>query len=400
MPSDSRVIADPASGAAIVAGTRVAMSAAANGALRFGGADGRVLRPLTFGERTELVSAASALPAARDAVAAGILAAATLERGAGATSLMEVLAMWLAGAAFDAPDFMETTLLVARAAGWPPHELFTAPAREVDRLAVHLDEQRRTSEWKSLVFAEAPAETIEAVRARFADRLLRRSNAAVVNEESTEEASSSVPRFLGVPRAALLPQSTTVVSEPDERTPTQRHSPGIAQQQQTMPSHRFEEPLPPREAAARAPIPSEQNEAMPTIVHERAPSVRGVRLVVPREQHQPAPRSTHTSSVAVSEQRRALAFAIRQPRAHETRVGTESVETFRSAAATLPLSKAAALLPHSETEPQHEAHFPERVPIAAPPSAAPRVIAPYPDDLAATLAALLDDEADLRGVDR
>ncbi|HVE70024.1 MAG TPA: hypothetical protein VNI54_01550 [Thermoanaerobaculia bacterium] len=173
MASDPSVVADAAAGAAVVAGMRIAMSAVgaagATGALRFGGPQGSVLRPLSFGERTELVSSSSTT----DAVAARILDAATLERGDGSTTLLEVLAMWLAGAELDAPGFMETTLLVARAAAWQPQDLFAAPAREIDRLAVHLGEQ---SEWKSLVFAEDPAETtIESVRERFAERLLRRS---------------------------------------------------------------------------------------------------------------------------------------------------------------------------------------------------------------------------------
>jgi hypothetical protein len=405
MSRDSSVIADPASGTAIVAGTRVAMSAAADGALRFSGAEGRVLRPLSFAERTELVSAASALPAARDAVAAAILATATLEPGAGATPLMEVLAMWLAGAAFDAPDFLETTLLVARAAGWSPHELFTAPAREVDRLAVHLDEQRRASEWKSLVFAEAPDETIEAVRARFADRLLRRSGATAVEtdeEPAKEHARNASPGAAARERSEtpLLPRRVAAASEPERTTPMPRQATPIASLQ-TSPSRGLEET--PLERAAPAQILTTERNETATTAPPPPPAVRGVRLVVPREERdRPAP-STNARSVAATGQRPALAFSIRQPRAGGT---PGSVTALAHATTPLPrsgsaapavavgLAESLAVVPEEREllrlEPRRETSLPERA----------RRNAPYAEDLAATLASLLDDEADLRGVER
>jgi hypothetical protein len=408
MPNDRSVIADPASGAAVVAGTRVAMSASANGAFRFGGAGGRVLRPLTFGERTELVSAASALPAARDAVAAAILAAATLEPGEGAATLMEALAMWLAGAAFDGPDFMKTTLLVARAAGWPPHELFAAQAREIDRLAVQLDEQRRASEWTSLVFAEAPAETIDAVRARFADRLLHRSNAAVVEEESSEERTAAGAAREHAERRSLPVHAATAPSESERPARSQRHET----------SHRLTE-MPSPEAAPSRPT-SAHDEATATQV--RPPSVRGVRMIVPAEERDRSARGVRTESAAGIEQRPALAFSIRKPRPSGTRDVADIAKTTAApqasvnVGATLPqfgsalrnVATAAAVVDAFAVareersipgfEPQREIRktpLPERAPANA-----PRTIAEHPEDVAATLALLLDDEADLRGVDR
>jgi len=436
MPSDVSVIADPANGAAFVAGTRVAMSAVADGALRFGGPAGPVLRPLTFGERTEVVSAASALPAARDAVASTVLAAATLVPGSGSTTLMEVLAMWLAGAAFDGPDFMETTLLVARAAGWPPDALFRAQAREVDRLAVHLEQQQRASEWKSLVFAEAPAETIEAVRARFADRLLRRSAAAAENEESPEErtvrptlaaptldrvaarssrdaATASESLFIAAPLHATASQ-TSLSSNPAE-TPSPERAPAQAA------TSLGDDAAKPTEDA-RPPRPS------------AAASVRGVHLIAPREVpdrlHRAAAR---VGSVAPRESRPALAFSIRQPRPDATRGVAESTRIATSAVA-LPLSNTASPLALSgaaahavaesmaervavvrDLEPHRETRFPERASVSTQQTTpfqsgarqaaglhniASHTSTSHGEDLAATLAALLDDEADLRGVER
>lgn len=419
MLRDSSVIADPASGIALVAGTRVAMSAAAGGALRFGGAEGRVLRPLSFGERTELVSAASALPAARDAMAAAILAAATLESGSGATALMEVLAMWLAGAAFDAPDFIETTLLVARAAGWPPQELFTAPAREIDRLAVHLNQQGGASEWKSLVFAEAPAETIEAVRARFADRLLRRSGATAVDVEKEQEQRATGASLAAPAReqsaTPFLPSGVATASEPERTTPT-RHATPIAQEH-TSPSRGLEETPLAEATPAQTPTPLPGKDAAIPIAHPLPPSVRGVRLVVPREERNLTTRSTRAGSVVAARQRPALAFSIRQPRtgvaglAHATTLpaviptagvalprsnATASPARFESAATLEAVAEAASVAIAREEreivrlEPRRETPLPERA----------RIDAPHAEDLAATLASLLDDEADLRGVAR
>src|ERR1700682_793813 len=169
MRSDSRSVADPANGVVILAGERVAMSPPdANGAIRFGGSMGTTLRALSFEQRTDVVAAASSQTRPADSLAAAVLAAATVERGTadGDPVLLEVLALWLAGAAWDAPNFSATTLLVARGSGWSPRDLLAAPATEVDRLAVYLGEQQHASEWKTLLFEAPPAEELGAVRAR------------------------------------------------------------------------------------------------------------------------------------------------------------------------------------------------------------------------------------------
>ena len=158
----------------------------ASGAIRFGGAGGTQLRPLAYAERTEIVTSATS----RDGVAAAVLAAATVEAGTGDRVMLEVLALWLAGAAWDAPPFAETTLRVARASGWPPEQLFSAPATEVDRLAAYLDEHRRDDDgWNTIIFAGAMCEDVNEVRARYADRLLQRGAAA--SAESASEGLSS-----------------------------------------------------------------------------------------------------------------------------------------------------------------------------------------------------------------
>jgi hypothetical protein len=429
MPSDSSVIADPASGAAIVAGTRVAMAAAANGALRFGGPGGRVLRPLTFGERTELVSAASASPVARDAVAAAILTAATVDHGPGVMSLMEVLAMWLAGAAFDAPDFMETTLLVSRAAAWPPHELFAAPAREVDRLAVGLDEQRRATEWKSLVFADPPAGTVEAVRARFADRLLSRSVAAMVHEESAEErgidkslAVSASPQRQATPfaashgavwsAAAKLPLSKAVALLPHSRpeagaslahSGSAERSDADASPAHDKPSARgVTESVGARRVlkAAALLVPPSRPEAGVSLGHDK-PSARGVTesggrtpllkaaALVPHFRSESVASLVQPGSAARSGADVSVMHAERVAQAVTESSGGQRMRNGGGTPAFHNEDEKRESL-RNESEGRESLRFEAR----------PHVTAPHAEDLAATLAALLDDEADLRGVER
>jgi hypothetical protein len=176
MRPGASVAADPDAGFVRVGATRITMTAAdAEGVWRFGGPSGAVLRSLRFGERTELVTAALAQPRPRDAVASAVLTASTLGTGDGDRMMLEVLALWLAGAEWEAPEFTETAMLVGRTAGWPLRDLLVAPATEVDRLAVHLAEEQRGGAWRSIVFLQPEGIDLAEIRDRFADELLRRS---------------------------------------------------------------------------------------------------------------------------------------------------------------------------------------------------------------------------------
>jgi hypothetical protein len=206
MHPDTSVVADPAAGMARLGALQVEMSSAgASGEVRFCGAGGTVLRPLRFSERTELVTAAAAQASPRDAVAASVLAAATVERGRGARDVLEILALWLAGAAWDAPPFLDTTLVVGRAAGWSLQDLLGAHATEVDRLAVHLAEQERGG-WNAIVFLPPPAEELSDIRARFADQLLRRSAAGRASESAPATARRARESNGGARAEAPRPQ--------------------------------------------------------------------------------------------------------------------------------------------------------------------------------------------------
>jgi hypothetical protein len=178
MRPDASVAADPAGGVIRVGRMRVEASpAGTEGELRVGGDGGTVLRPLRFGERTAVIVAASAQPRIEEAVAASVLAAATVREGGGERLLLETIALWMAGAAWDAPSYAETALLVGRVGNWRLHDVLDAPAEAVDRLAAHLgDQQQRGGAWKTLIFQPAAGEDAAAIRKKYVEQLLRRSN--------------------------------------------------------------------------------------------------------------------------------------------------------------------------------------------------------------------------------
>ena len=416
MPNDCSVVADPAAGIAIVAGRRVPMQAdAASGAIRFGGAAGSLLRPLAFAERTEVVSESASLAFARDAVAAAVLRAATVERGTGETTLLEVLAMWLAGAAWDAPAFDETTLLVARAAGWTPHELFSAPAREVDRLAVHLDEARQASDWKAIVFAERPAESVEEVRTRFADRLLRRAWSAAAEPQ--------------LRTAAAEPQLSTAAAEPPLSGAAAPPRQGREEGTTAGPRHGREAGTTAVSRAAAAPPHSRAAASPPQSGAAAAPPLSGTAAIPPHTAgevedrqsclssggagqtglsvlHQSASGTrseelASASALAAGDVRRVAGDKAAAARAASGSTGFVAVRS--SAAAAPPRMEAAALPPHSEItmrlERVHASGF-DVVTASRERLRLREELAEETDDLAQLLAGLLADEADLRGVER
>lgn len=166
---------DLVQGRALVAGTAIAISeSGANGGLRIGGAQGPVLRALTFAERSRTVERSAASPQPREAVSAAILAAATLEPGIADTTIQEILAMYLAGAGQPAPAFAEAALLVGRTAGWSYSELAEAEAAAVDRLASHIAGSHDGVHWNQILITDAAPDQLEMVRLELADDLLGR----------------------------------------------------------------------------------------------------------------------------------------------------------------------------------------------------------------------------------
>jgi hypothetical protein len=175
-------------GELVLGDTRVPVAdAGTRGELRIGGADGPVLRPVRFGERTRAAvwAASSAMP--RDNLCAALVRAATVVEGVLDPTLRELAVLALAGAGEPHPPYSQTVLRLAQAAGWSPAQIAEAEAAEVDRLTAALTETsagaagETTAEaiteattdggWQRLVWEPEP---LLGLRDELADRLLTR----------------------------------------------------------------------------------------------------------------------------------------------------------------------------------------------------------------------------------
>jgi hypothetical protein len=214
------VIIDTASGQALIGNTLVpARAAGTHGELQVGDVSGPVLRPLTFSERTRLVTRAAVAPTALDSLCASVLHAATVQPGRHADRMVqEILALTLAGADQDAPVFAETVLRVARATGLELRQLYEAEAAEVDRLAMYLGGPPADAGWTRIVFARGE-ETLESIRQELGARLLQRADAfaaAITAEPVTAAAppafaAEEAGRQVVLERSHLLAQEKTAV---------------------------------------------------------------------------------------------------------------------------------------------------------------------------------------------
>lgn len=234
------VVIDTASGQALIGDTLVPVrEAGSHGELQVGGPAGPVLRPLTFGERTRVVTRAAGSPAALDILCAGVLQAALLQPGEADRLVQEIVALAMAGADQDAPPFAETVLRVARTAGWELRQLYDAEAAEVDRLAVYLGGRPPDSGWTQILFA-GNAVSLASVRQELAEQLLRRADPFAETGEETQTfplatapaLHESVPSFL-----AQDARSFSRPTSPTEHQPTNAERVTILQEpiQQTQP---------------------------------------------------------------------------------------------------------------------------------------------------------------------
>jgi hypothetical protein len=153
-----------------------------SGAVRVGGGRGPVLRPVTFGERSAAAAAALPGPEQRERLCASLTAMATVTAGTLGDDLRAIVVLALAGADDErAPSFADTALQVMGATGGDLGSLLDAPAREVDRLAIAVEDQqaaagRGTGGWTRVEFG-GRAPSLAELRERLADRLLVRAAA-------------------------------------------------------------------------------------------------------------------------------------------------------------------------------------------------------------------------------
>jgi hypothetical protein len=169
------------------------------GAVRVGGDEGPVLRPVTFGERSAAAAAALPAPEPRDRLCAALTAMATVSKGPLDDDLRALVVLALAGADDErAPSFADTALRVLAATGGDLGSLLDAPALEVDRLAIAVQEQEvaaaaaaETGGWTRVEFG-GPAPSLAELRRRLADHLLARA-AAPASGRAPEEPASPPP---------------------------------------------------------------------------------------------------------------------------------------------------------------------------------------------------------------
>jgi hypothetical protein len=201
-----------------VAGLLAAHAAGPGGERRIGGADGPLVRPVTFGERLGVVARAARDESPPAAVAGGLLVTALLEPGAGAWSedverRAEIVVLALAGAEAEAPPFALTRALAVRA-GLDPRRVDAMAAAEVDRIAVEAgrsgadaDLDRAidaTTTFRRIVLVDTPARGLDAIRDELADRLLRRASVETPPLRLATASTASPPddpRLAGAPDA-------------------------------------------------------------------------------------------------------------------------------------------------------------------------------------------------------
>jgi hypothetical protein len=181
-------------GFALIAGAHVPVSnAGTHGELQIGDANGPIVRPLSYGERTRIVLRMAGSTHSVENVSAEVMSAALVRVGDADRLLTEIVALALAGAEVEAPPFTETMLAVARVEGWDIHQINQAGAAEIDRLALHLWGETKPvidDGWNRVVFVDDLPSSVEAVRRSLAERLIARADispAAAVSRLAGEQ---------------------------------------------------------------------------------------------------------------------------------------------------------------------------------------------------------------------
>ena len=204
MGDGGRVVIEREHGLARVGSLVVEVAeAGSSGEMRVGTVDGPILRPLSFGERSRVVHRTGTAAEPRASLGTGILRAATVAPGTTAAVepiVLEILALELAGAGLaEAPAFAETQVEVARATGWSYDELAAIEAAEVDRLAISLAGTDMGADgedgWQRLVLASDLANDLSGLRADLADTLLLRARPPSASAARQRRGTSPADRF-------------------------------------------------------------------------------------------------------------------------------------------------------------------------------------------------------------
>jgi len=172
------VIFDLSRGEAIVGPITVPVApVGAYGMLQVDGPGGPVLRPISFSERTEAIYRAISSPSPREEVARAILALATVLPGATESVVHQIIALALAGAGIDAPPIKTTEMLIGQSE-WGPKEIAEVAAATVDRMAIQPKASPRAeppslpNTWRRIVLVRGVEDELLELRDELAGCLL------------------------------------------------------------------------------------------------------------------------------------------------------------------------------------------------------------------------------------
>ncbi len=419
---------DPVRGVARLGDFEVPVVAVgSDGALQVGGAGGHVLRPITFGERSRLAAAALGQSGPREAICSAILEAATVERGFADRTVLEILAAWLAGAGSVELPFAEAARLVAQGFGWGPAQLAATAAAEVDRLAGYLAGSRPDGGWNRIVIDQHEPKGLALIRAELADDLLRRA-AARSRVEPRSQPDLAELENAGDPPAVRYRHRTSPGGDRGPGRGPGESEPLFSTEGESSAARVAK----PEVVEARGEVPSTTRPLWR--VDLRSPSIdRGPASVEPPVGESRAARSSPTRGFTGDLLPPASPTPASSPHDAAPPVRSFAAKSFvpggtpiagerHSAARPLAVQKKAGKFSRvagtvNDHEPELYRPVPDPVPLDWPPEAVPRAraatadrsVEPHwtsgaprvePSSLAALLAALLDEEADLRGVER
>jgi hypothetical protein len=201
-PLEKRVWIDLVKGEAQLGSITLPVAiAGAQGELRLGEPQGVVLRPLRFLERSRAVRRALQTPDPILSLSAEALQLALVQPGEGNPLALQVLALHLAGAGAWSRmvSFAETALALGRAGAWALAQIEQAEAAFVDHLAEGLVAEAELSPtsgsapssaladrqgWTTLLFTPRPEDELESLRRILAEDLLQRGRPAATPTQS------------------------------------------------------------------------------------------------------------------------------------------------------------------------------------------------------------------------
>jgi|GEM_PF-3610355 len=186
------------------------------GAVRVGHEeDSAVLRPLTFGERYEISMRAAMTGDPVEALCQWMLQASTLEcSGAPDQDVLETMALIVSGGNEETPPYTESLRMLSTQAGWSIDHIEKASSTFVDRILTDLA-PKQDDGWTRVLFGNDAKDipvSIPEARKKLAENLLRRLDPGFVAEAENQQ-TVSLP-------ASVSEKASSTLPGPDSKVPT------------------------------------------------------------------------------------------------------------------------------------------------------------------------------------